>query len=122
MKNIIPVGDIKGLLVAAFLITCMCAGFVAFPGFVLMNLWNRFIELYQLNLMQGILLWAIIALAYFVIKKRHFILSLAIPHELSNEEMDDLIERVKKARNLRNDDIKTKSDEANNEENFNNHI
>ena len=122
MKNIIPVADIQGLLVAAFLITCMCAGFVVFPGFVLMNLWNRFIETYQLNLIQGVLLWAIVALAYFTIKKRHLILSLIVPHELSDEEMDDLMERVKKARGLKKNEDETTSDEVNNEKNFNNHI
>ena len=62
--RIIQINGFRGLLTALFIITCLAAGFIAFPGFVAMNIWNYFAgsNVPQINLYQEILLWAIIFL------------------------------------------------------------
>lgn len=94
--KIIQINGLRGLLVAFFIVTCLAAGFVVFPGFVAMNLWNKFaINLPQINLYQGILLWAIVAIIYFITTKQSFAVSFGAPKELSEEELRVLMNRVK---------------------------
>ena len=95
--RIIQINGFRGLLTALFIITCLAAGFIAFPGFVAMNLWNNFAgsNVPQINLYQGILLWAIIFLTYFIATKQRVAVSFATPKELNEEELKTLMERVK---------------------------
>ena len=77
--KIIQITGIKGILIALFVLTCAIAGFVAFPGLVAMNVWNYFAKdvVPTINLYQGILLWGIIALIYFIANKQSFSVSFA---------------------------------------------
>lgn len=95
--RIIQINGLRGLLTALFIITCLAAGFIAFPGFVAMNIWNYFAgsNVPQINLYQGILLWAIIFLTYFIATKQRVAVSFASPRELNEEELKTLMERVK---------------------------
>ena len=95
--KIIQINGFRGLLTALFIITCLAAGFIAFPGFVAMNIWNYFAgsNVPQINLYQGILLWAIIFLTYFIATKQRVAVSFATPKELNEEELKTLMERVK---------------------------
>ena len=95
--RIIQINGFRGLLTALFIITCLAAGFIAFPGFVAMNIWNYFAgsNVPQINLYQGILLWAIIFLTYFIATKQRVAVSFASPRELNEEELKTLMERVK---------------------------
>lgn len=95
--RIIQINGFRGLLTALFIITCLAAGFIAFPGFVAMNIWNYFAgsNVPQINLYQGILLWAIIFLTYFIATKQRVAVSFATPKELNEEELKTLMERVK---------------------------
>ena len=95
--KIIQINGFRGLLTALFIITCLAAGFIAFPGFVAMNIWNYFASsnVPQINLYQGILLWAIIFLTYFIATKQRVAVSFATPKELNEEELKTLMERVK---------------------------
>lgn len=95
--KIIQINGFRGLLTALFIITCLAAGFIAFPGFVAMNIWNYFAgsNVPQINLYQGILLWAIIFLTYFIATKQRVAVSFASPRELNEEELKTLMERVK---------------------------
>lgn len=100
MKNrpkIIQICGIKGLLTALFIVTCLAAGFIAFPGYVAMNIWNHFTTgiIPAINLYQGILLWAIVAIIYFIATKQRFAVSFGGPKELNDEELKVLMERVK---------------------------
>ena len=83
--KIIQISGIKGLITALFVVTCLAAGFVAFPGFVAMNIWNHFAgsSVPEINLYQGILLWAIVALVYFIANKQSFSVSFESPKELN---------------------------------------
>ena len=95
--KIIQINGLRGLLTALFIITCLAAGFIAFPGFVAMSIWNRFAgtNIPEINLFQGVLLWAIIFLTYFIASKQSVTVSFASPRELNEEEMKALMERVK---------------------------
>lgn len=94
--KVIQICGIRGILTAAFIFTCLGAGFIVFPGYVAMHIWNRFITgLHELNLYQGVLLWAIIYLTYFILTKKTVGVSFGLPKELSDEEMNVLMERVR---------------------------
>ena len=84
MKNrpkIIQICGIKGILTALFIVTCLAAGFIAFPGYVAMTIWNHFTTgiTPAINLYQGILLWAIVAIIYFIATKQRFAVSFVAP-------------------------------------------
>ena len=94
--KIIQINGLRGIVMAMFIITCLVAGFVIFPGFVAMHTWNLFATFIpKLNIYQGVLLWAIIAFILFVINKQTFSVSFASPKELNDEEMNILMERIK---------------------------
>ena len=95
--KIIQITGIKGILIELFVLTCAIAGFIAFPGLVAMNVWNYFAKdvVPTINLYQGILLWGIIALIYFIANKQSFSVSFETPKELNEEELNMLMERIK---------------------------
>ncbi len=95
--RIIHIAGLRGLITALFIVTCLGAGFIVFPGFVAMSIWNYFAagNMPEINLFQGILLWAIIALTYFISSKQSVAVSFATPRELNEEELKTLMERIK---------------------------
>ena len=96
--KIIQINGFRGLIMAMFIVTCLVAGFVIFPGFVAMNIWNHFATyIPQLNLYQGVLLWTIVALIGFILNKQSFSVTFASPKELNDEEMNALIGAIKKS-------------------------
>ena len=67
--RIIDVNGFRGLLLFLFILVCLACGFIAFPGYLAMLLWNGLaptISLPEINLLQGILLWAIIAFTLYI--------------------------------------------------------
>ena len=97
--KIIQIEGIRGLLTVAFVGICLFAGFVVFPGMVLMHLWNLYlVNLYMfpvLNLFQGVLLWGMIFLIYSIITKNNFALSFKQSSSLSQSELDSIIKDAK---------------------------
>lgn len=94
--KIIQINGLRGLVMAMFILTCLVAGFVIFPGFVAMNVWNTFATFIpKLNIYQGVLLWSIIAFILFVLNKQTFSVTFASPKELNDEEMNALMDRIK---------------------------
>lgn len=95
--KIIQITGIKGILIALFILTCAIAGFVAFPGLVAMNIWNHFAvnPVPNINLYQGVLLWGIIAIIYFILNKQSFSVSFETPKELNEDELNLLMEKIK---------------------------
>ena len=58
--RIIQISGIRGILTVIFVVTCLAAGFIAFPAIVAMRVWNFFAELAvipSINVWQGLLLW-----------------------------------------------------------------
>lgn len=100
MKNkarIIEIKGFRGILTTIFMVTCLAAGFIVFPGYVAMSIWNHFAEynLPQLCLYQGVLLWVIIALSYYILTKKNVSVSIAAQRELNEEELNILMNRIK---------------------------
>lgn len=95
--RIIEITGFSGILKAIFVVTCLIAGFVVFPGYVAMALWNKFASMVlpEINLFQGVLLWSIVFLLYFISSKNRVEICFGTPKELSEEEMSILMERVR---------------------------
>lgn len=97
--RIVQIKGFRGLLLTLFIISCLIAGFIAFPGFLTMNLWNYLAaetgSFPLINFYQGVLLWAIIVFSIFIFKKRKFIVSFSSKHELTEDEVKDVVSRIK---------------------------
>lgn len=97
--RVIQINGLRGLLLTFFIISCLVAGFVAFPAFLTMNAWNYFATKSNsfplLNFQQGLLLWAIIAISAFILNKRKFIVSFSAEQEISEAQEQRIISRVK---------------------------
>ena len=93
--RVIQIDGLRGLVMALFAVVCLAAGFVGFPGLVAMTIWNCFDILPPINLFQGILLWAIVAMSIYLLNGRKVLISFASPKELTDAEMDKLMERVR---------------------------
>lgn len=82
-----------------FIGVCLAAGFVAFPAICAMKLWNytaNYAPLPLINFYQGLMLWAITAISIFLINdKKKFIVEFQAPKQLSEKDMQKLMERVK---------------------------
>ena len=97
--RVIQINGFRGLCFALAVVSCLFAGFVVFPGYVAMNIWN-FISLKTmvvptLGLLQGTLLWGIMVVSYMILKKRQVMICFKNPTELSDEELDEVMERIK---------------------------
>lgn len=97
--KIIQIDGFKGLITAAFIGVCLFAGFVVFPGMVAMHLWNKYlVALYMfpvLNLLQGVLLWGIVAISYCILSKKGLAVSFKDTPELSDRELDMIMKRAR---------------------------
>lgn len=97
--RIIQISGLRGLLIVIFVATCLAAGFIAFPAIVAMHVWNFFAEMAAIpviNVWQGLMLWAIVAISGFIINDRKkFLVAFKTPDRLSDKEMKMLLERMK---------------------------
>ena len=85
---------------AGFIVTCLVAGFGAFPGWVCMHLWNlgaSYVEsLPSIGLIQVLLLWGIMVAAYFTFRKQKLVVCMKAPQGLSDEELKSVFADIKK--------------------------
>lgn len=97
--KIVQIDGVKGIITAIFVCACAFAGFVISPGYVAMSLWNKYLaETYMfptLSIFQGILLWGIVVISYFIVSKKGFALSFKNSPELSDEELNSIIKSAK---------------------------
>ena len=95
--KIVQINGFRGLLVAAFMGVCLVAGFVFFPGIMAMKLWNHFLTGFPvLNVFQGILLWGMVAICYFILfSQKEMPVSLKSVSGLSDRELDKIMEKAK---------------------------
>ena len=98
--NVIQIKGVKGLILAGFVVCCLIAGFIAFPGLVSMLAWNYIasfsISVTTIGLFQGILLWGIIIASYFIFRKERVIVCMKSPQGLSDEELKSVFANVKR--------------------------
>ena len=98
--NVIQIKGTRGLIMAAFVVTCLAAGFIVFPGWLCMHLWN-YASNYSamvpnIGLIQGVLLWGILAAAYFTFRKDKVVVCMKSPQGLSEEELKEVFADIKK--------------------------
>ncbi len=98
--NIIQIKGVKGIILAVAVVCCLIAGFVVFPGWVWMQLWNYItnfvLTIPTIGLFQGILLWAIMVTAYFLFRKERVVVCMKAPQGLSDEELKAVFADMKK--------------------------
>ena len=98
--NVIQINGVRGLIMAGFIVTCLAAGFGAFPGWVCMHLWNFGASytdaLPSIGLIQGLLLWGIMVAAYFTFRKQKLVVCMKAPKGLSDEELKAVFADIKK--------------------------
>ena len=97
--RVIQISGLRGIIMMLFIGVCLAAGFVAFPAICAMKLWNytaNYAPLPLINFYQGLMLWAITAISIFLINdKKKFIVEFQAPKQLSEKDMQKLMERVK---------------------------
>ena len=96
--KIFQINGFKGLIMAAFIVCCLFAGFVVFPGIVAMFLWNKYLvgllSFPVLNIFQGVLLWGITAVSYYIITNGKLPVSLETPETLSDAELGMIMKQA----------------------------
>lgn len=97
--RVIQINGLRGLFITFFIISCLIAGFIAFPAFLTMNAWNYIAtksgSFLLLNFPQGLLLWAIIVISIFILNKRKFIISFSAEQELNENQVQRIVSKVK---------------------------
>lgn len=103
--NVIQLSGLKGIFFILFLIGCAAAGFLIFPGWVCMHIWNYamsfFVDMPAMTMLHGIILWCIIALITFQLNKKDFGISFK-KVETPEERLRKIIEaKIKKEEQLK---------------------
>lgn len=98
--NVIQIKGIKGLIYIAFIGCCLIAGFGWFPGWTCMKLWNLISihveQMPSIGIIQGILLWGIIAASYFTFRKEKLVVCMKTSDGLNEEELKAVFAEMKK--------------------------
>jgi polyhydroxyalkanoate synthesis regulator phasin len=98
--NIIQIKGIRGIIYVAFIVCCLAAGFGWFPGWVCMKIWNvlaaKVIQIPTIGIIQGMLLWGIVAASYFTFRKEKLVVCMKASDELNEEELKSVFEDLKK--------------------------
>jgi hypothetical protein len=96
--RVVQINGFRGLVMAFFILSCMIAGFVIFPAFVTMTVWNylavKTSSFTFINIAEGILLWAIITFSIYIFNKRKFIVSFNAQQELTEDEVSEVVSRI----------------------------
>ena len=99
--KVITINGIRGIFALIFIVFGIIAGFVVSPGWVCMELWNFIFKdsysVAQMNIYQGIMLWAIIALSLYALNNRRPLIGFGSYQGLSPEQIKDIMERAKQA-------------------------
>lgn len=97
--HIIQISGFRGILMAIFVVSCLAAGFILFPAFLAMYAWNfvaGHIAIPAIGLLQGLLLWAIVAITGFIINDRKkYLVAFSPKSQLSDDEVKEIMERVR---------------------------
>lgn len=98
--KIIQISGLSGILTTLFFMSCLGAGFIAFPAFAAMKLWNlgaAYFEFPFINIYQGFMLWSAIAIFGMIMNNRKkYLSSFNYKTQLSEEEIRNILSRIKK--------------------------
>ena len=98
--NVIQIKGMKGILLTGFAVCCLATGFIMFPAWLAMHIWN-FIASYveqipAIGIIQGILLWGIIVSSYFTFRREKVIVCMNAPEGLSEEELKSVFSDIRR--------------------------
>ena len=97
---VIQIKGVKGLIMLVMVGCCLVAGFIVFPGWVAMNIWNVLASLVNnapsIGIIQGVLLWGIIVASYFTFRKERVVVCMKTPQGLNEEELKAVFADIKK--------------------------
>lgn len=97
--HVIQISGFRGILLAIFVVSCLIAGFVGFPSFVAMYAWNyaaNFVAIPTIGIVQGLMLWAIVAITGFIINDRKkYLVAFSPKSQLNEDEMKKIVEKIK---------------------------
>ena len=98
--NVIQIKGVKGLIMLVMVGCSLVAGFIVFPGWVAMNIWNVLASLVNnapsIGIIQGVLLWGIIVASYFTFRKERVVVCMKTPQGLNEEELKAVFADIKK--------------------------
>ncbi len=98
--SVIQIKGIRGILYLAFIGICLAVGFGWFPGWLCMKAWNLsssyFIQLPSIGIIQGMLLWGILAGAYFTFRKDRLVVCMKASEGLNEDELREVFANLKK--------------------------
>ncbi len=83
----------RGVLFTIFAVACLAAGFIVFPAVVLKTAWNYFEFLPVISIYQGVLLWAIVAIALYMANNN--VVSMRSGSRITDDELKQMIENIK---------------------------
>lgn len=100
--RIIQIAGLRGILSACFIGVCLAAGFVGFPALMLTKIWNHFAQtcaaLPYINIFQGIILWAILAVSYVILNREYHFL-VAFEPQTTTKDIKKILSEIKAQRN-----------------------
>lgn len=116
--RIIQINGVRGIFIMLFVVSCLIAGFIAFPGFLFMHAWNYLFEhssaINKIGFAGGMLLWGITAVSCFLFSRKKFIVSFNAKQELSEPEIKEVVEKIKEqvlnSKILPNDNLKCENE------------
>ena len=98
--NVIQIKGVKGLIMLVMVGCCLVAGFIVFPGWVAMNIWNVLASFVNnapsIGIIHGVLLWGIIVASYFTFRKERVVVCMKTPQGLNEEELKAVFADIKK--------------------------
>lgn len=99
--NVIEIRGIRGMIITGCALCCLAVGFIGFPGWVLMHIWNYLasfgLSIPSLGIIQGILLWGIVVASYFTFRKNPLIVCVKTPRGLSEDELKSVFADLKES-------------------------
>ena len=99
--NVIEIRGIRGMILTGCAICCLAVGFIGFPGWILMQIWNYFasfsVNIPSIGIIQGVLLWGILIASYFTFRKNPLIVCVRTPKGLSEDELKSVFDDLKES-------------------------
>ncbi len=97
--RVITINGIRGIFTVIFLMFGLIAGFIISPGWVCMHLWNYIFQnsltIARMNIYEGILLWAIIALSLYALNNKKSLIGFGSFQGLSQEQIKEIMSSAK---------------------------
>ncbi len=97
--KVLKINGLRGLIFVIFCICCLVTGFVFFPSWACMHIWNAianyFYQMPKMEMIHGVLLWAIIALSLYVVHTNKSFISFQKINPKDDRFMKNLMQKLK---------------------------